>query len=257
MTFLVNDFLTLFFIFIRITAMLFTAPAFSSNSISTTAKLFFSLVFAYILFFTVKPNQIVYDVGYPLLVTYAFKEALTGMIMGFSLNFVFYGVSYAGSQMGMDLGLSMSQMFDPSTEVENNVIGQILNLAAILVFFTIDGHHILIKGLATSFRIIPLGHYSINESVYLLMIKYSASVFIIAIKIAAPIMVAFFLLHTAAGIIARIIPQMQVFFVMQPLQIGLGLVLLAASAPIFVMMIRYMIEQLEGSLYDLIVAMGY
>lgn len=257
MTFLVNDFLTLFFIFIRITAMLFTAPAFSSSTVSTTGKLFFSLVFAYILFFVVKPNQIVYDVGYPLLISYAFKEALTGMIMGFSLNFVFYGISYAGSQMGMDLGLSMAQMFDPNTEIENNVIGQILNLAAVLIFFTIDGHHILIRGLAISFKIIPLGHYSINESVYLLLVKYSAGIFIIGIKIAAPIMVAFFLMHTAAGIISRIIPQMQVFFVMQPLQIGLGMVLLVGSAPIFVMMMKYMIEQLEGSLYQLIVAMGY
>ncbi|MBI2416457.1 MAG: flagellar biosynthetic protein FliR [Ignavibacteriales bacterium] len=257
MTFLVNDFLTLFFIFIRVTAMLFTAPAFSSNTVSTTAKLFFSLTFAYILFFIVKPNQIAYNVGYPLLITYAFKEALTGMIMGFSLNFVFYGISYAGSQMGMDLGLSMAQMFDPSTEVENNVIGQVLNLAAILVFFTIDGHHILIRGLAVSFNIIPLGHYSINESVYLILLKYSAGIFIIAIKIAAPVMVAFFLMHTAAGIISRIIPQMQVFFVMQPLQIILGLGLLSASAPIFIMLMKYMIEQLEGSLYNLLTAMGY
>lgn len=257
MTFLVNDFLTLFFIFIRVTAMLFTAPAFSSNTVSTTAKLFFSLTFAYILYFIVKPNQIAYSVGYPLLISYAFKEALTGMIMGFSLNFVFYGISYAGSQMGMDLGLSMAQMFDPSTEVENNVIGQVLNLAAILVFFTIDGHHILIRGLAVSFNIIPLGHYSINESVYLILLKYSAGIFIIAIKIAAPVMVAFFLMHTAAGIISRIIPQMQVFFVMQPLQIILGLGLLSASAPIFVMLMKYMIEQLEGSLYNLLVAMGY
>ncbi|MCE1190491.1 MAG: flagellar biosynthetic protein FliR [Ignavibacteria bacterium] len=257
MTFLIGDFLTIFFIFVRITAMVFTAPTLNTNSIPTTAKLFFSLTFAYVMFFTIKPQHLTYDIGFVLLATYAFKEAITGIIMGFMLNFVFFGFMFAGTQMGMDLGLSMAQTFDPTSDIENNLIGQILNYAGALVFFTINGHHYLVRGLAVSFQVIPLGHYTVNESVYILLVKFSAAIFVIAVKIAAPIMVAYFLLHTATGIVSRIIPQMQVFFVIQPLQIGLGLVLLSASAPIIVMMMKTIIENLEGNLYDLIKVMGY
>ena len=141
--------------------------------------------------------------------------------------------------------------------IENNIIGQILNLTAIMVFFVINGHHYIIRGLAATFKVIPLGHYSINESVLSLLVKYSGTIFVVAVKIAAPVMVAFFLLHVATGVISRIIPQMQVFFVLQPVQIIIGLSMLAAGMPIFIIAIKYLLEQYENSLYDLIKVMAY
>lgn len=254
---LVGQFVVLFLIFIRIVAMLFTAPLFSSNSLPVFSRLILSLAIAYIMFFTLPSQTIDYNAGLPFLAFMGFKEAITGMIMGFSLNFVFYGISFAAMQMGMDMGLNMAQVLDPSTEIENNVLGQLLNVSAVVIFLIINGHHYLIKGLAVSFRVIPLGHYTINESVYLLLLKGSAGVFIIAVKISAPVMVAFFLLHTAVGIIARIIPQMQVFFVIQPVQLMLGLALMASGIPLFLYIIRFLLEQTENNLYDLIRVMGY
>jgi flagellar biosynthetic protein FliR len=76
------------------------------------------------------------------------------------------------------------------------------------------------------------------------------------VKIAAPIMVSFFLIHIGEGIIARVIPQMQVFFVTQPLKIGLGFALLAGITPIYVYVIKNLLQDYENSLFNLIKAMG-
>ncbi len=254
---LINEFLFGLLIFIRITAVLFTVPLFSSASVPVSAKLMLGLALTYIIYFTIKPVGITYDAGLGIIFMIAVKEAITGMILGFSLHFVFYSIAFAAMQMGMDMGLNMAAMFDPATEIENNVLGQIFGQAAVLIFLIINGHHFVIRGLAVSFSVIPLGHFTMNESVYLLMLKASSGMFVAAIKIAAPIMVAFFLLHTAVGIISRIIPQMQVFFVVQPVQLGLGLALLASGMPLFLYIIKYILEQTENSLYDLIKVMGY
>ncbi len=254
---LIGQFVMLLLIFIRIVTMFFTAPLFSSNSLPVFSRLLLSMAIAYIMFFTLPPQKIDYTIGLPYLAFLGFKEAITGMIIGFSMNFVFYGISFAAMQMGMDMGLNMAQVFDPATEIENNVLGQLFNISAVVIFLLLNGHHFLIKGLAISFKVIPLGHYTINESVYMLLLKGSAGIFITAVKISAPVMVAFFLLHTAVGIISRIIPQMQVFFVIQPVQLLLGFILLASGMPLFLYIIRFLLEQTENSLYDLIRVMGY
>jgi len=124
------------------------------------------------------------------------------------------------------------------------------------VFLLINGHHYLIRALYTSFSIVPLGNNVINKPVFDLLLKYSASVFVIAVKIAAPILVSFFLIHIAEGILARVIPQMQVFFVTQPLKIGLGFALLAFAVPTYVFVIKGLLRSYEESLFQLIKAMG-
>ncbi len=254
---LIGKFLIGVMIFIRVTALLFSAPLFSSNNIPATVRLLIALTVTYIIFFTIPAQNIDYNSGYGELMLIGFKEALSGFILGFSLNFVFFGISFAAMLMGMDMGLNMATMLDPTTEIENNVLGQLFGLAAMVLFLSINGHHYIIRGLAVSFKIIPIGHFSMNESVFLLLVKGSAGIFIAAVKIVAPLMVAFFLLNIATGIISRIIPQMQVFFVIQPVQLMLGFAMLTAGMPLFLYIIKYLLEQVENNLYNLITAMGY
>ncbi len=254
---LIGKFIVGLMIFIRVTALLFSAPLFSSTSVPATIRLLLALTITYIIFFTVPAQNIDYNSGFGVLMMIGMKEALSGFIMGFSLNFVFFGISFAAMLMGMDMGLNMATMLDPTTEIENNVLGQLFSIAAIVLFFAINGHHHIIRGLAVSFKIIPIGHFSINESVFQLLVKGSAGIFIAAVKIVAPLMVAFFLLNIATGIISRIIPQMQVFFVIQPVQLMLGFALLAAGMPLFLYIIKYLLEQTENNLYNLITVMGY
>lgn len=249
-----NEFLTWLMIVIRVTSFLFTAPFFNYGNFPTTAKLFMGLIIAYIILFSVP----VYDL-YPLelvpLALLAGTEALTGIVLGFSITVFFHAVSFAGSLIGTDMGLNMATMFDPTSDIENNVIGQALYLGAMVVFLMINGHHILLRAIGISYSFVPIGHYPFNEGVFNQLGKLMAAFFIIGIKIAAPIMVSFFLLHAATGIITRVVPQMQAFFVIQPVQMALGFILLISVMPLFIGLMSNTLEQLDTVLTQMLGAM--
>jgi flagellar biosynthetic protein FliR len=114
----------------------------------------------------------------------------------------------------------------------------------------------VIKGLTYSYTIIPIGEFGVSESLLNLLIKYTTTIFVIAVKIASPIMVSFFLLHVAEGVLARVIPQMQVFFVVQPIKIGLGLTIIAIVIPLYIYLIKNLLIEYEGKLYNFIQVMG-
>ncbi len=250
------DFIIVFLIFVRISTALIASPVFGGRSVPALPKIFLSLVIAYVVYLTIDRNAIASVPSGWMLVILSFKEAITGLIIGFMLQFVFWGVSYAGTLIGFDMGLTMAEVFNPSSDESGNVVGEFLYYGALMIFFLINGHHYIISSLKHSFSVVPLGKFVISKPVFDLIIIYSASVFIIAVKIASPIIVSFFLVHIGEGIVARIIPQMQVFFVTQPLKVGIGVAMLAAITPLYLYVIKNLLQDYENKLYSLIAAMG-
>ncbi len=257
MEILVTDFVKGVLIALRIAGLLFTAPIFNIRVIPTRAKLLLTIIMAYVLLYMVPDIDPAVAENFLLLFLYGVKEVITGMIIGFALNFIFYGISFAGLILGYEMGLFIAQMFDPTTESNNNVIGQALLLVGILIFIVINGHHFIIQSIAYSFKVLPIGIYAMNDSLEKLLIQYSSAIFMLAIKIASPIMISFFLLDIGAGIIARVIPQMNVFFVVQPLKIELGLVLLVFVIPVYVYVIKDILLNYETKILRLIQQMGF
>ncbi len=253
---LVTDFILLLLIFVRIATTFFAAPVMGHTSLPTLVKIFLALLISYMVFLSIDKSALKIEVSLWFLATNAIKEILSGLMMGFMLHIVFFGISFAGSLIGFDMGLSMAETFNPMEETQGNVIGELIYFATILLFFLIDGHHYLIRGLVYSFHVIPIGKFTITASVFQLLIKYSSLVFVIAVKIASPILVSFFLISIAEGIIARVIPQMQIFFVTQPLRIGIGLIFLSTLVPIYVYAIKGLLKGFEDNLFTLIKAMG-
>ena len=253
---LITDFVKGLLIFLRITGVIFIAPIFSNRSFPTSAKIFFSLVIAYMVFFTVGDFEFNVEDGLMTLAILGLKEVITGIIMGFMINFVFYGMSYAGVLIGFDMGLAMARMFDPTTETQTNMMGQAMLIVATLIFLAINGHHYVVRGLAYSFSIVPIGFFEMSQPLFNLLIKYSAAIFVLAVKIASPIMVSMFLINLGSGIVARVLPQMNVFFVMHPIKMGLGFAMLASLTPIYIYIIRNILMSYEDKLFNLVKIMG-
>jgi flagellar biosynthetic protein FliR len=254
-TILVTDFVILLLIFVRILSAFIAAPLFSHNAVPAISKIFIAFVVAYVIFSMTDTSKINVEFGTWFLVSNVVKEAIIGLIIGYALNMVFFGISFAGSLIGFDIGLSAAQLLNPFEETQNNVVGEVIYFMAMLIFLLINGHHYLIRALHSSFSLVPLGTYVIEKPILDILMKYAVSVFVIAIKIAAPVLVSFFLIHIAEGIVARVIPQMQVFFVTQPLKIGLGFAMLAMVIPTYVYVIKSLLRSYEESLYQLIKAM--
>jgi flagellar biosynthetic protein FliR len=253
---LISDFLTGLMIFLRIGAMLSFVPFYNSNSIPMLLRLALSLVLTYILFFNVETYPFSQNDSFMLLFLYGIKEVIVGIIMGFTLNIVFQGISFAGLLVGRDMGLAMSSMFDPVSGDDGNIVATLLSMAAVIVFILIDGHHFVVHSLSYSFSIIPINGLSITEDALELMVKYTGSIFILAVKIASPVIVAFFLVHIASGIITRVSPSFQVFFVLLPLKIGLGLFLIVLVMPLYIYLFRNLIYEYENKLLELLMVMS-
>lgn len=249
---LISDFLTGIMIFIRIVAMLSIVPFYNSRSIPTLVRLSLSLILTYIIFFNVETFPFKPDDSLVLLFIYVFKEVFVGVIMGFTLNLVFQGISFAGLIVGRDMGLAMSSMFDPVSGDDGNIIATMLSMAAVIVFVLINGHHFIVESLSYSFTVIPIGEFALTESAYHLLVKYTGSIFILAVKIASPIIVAYFLIHIASGIIARVSPSFQVFFVLLPLKIALGFFILSLVTPLYIYLFRDLMYEYEGKLLEIV-----
>lgn len=256
MEILVTDFTLILLIFIRIYSAFAATPIYSHASIPAQVKIFIAFIIAFIIFSITKEANIAVEFNAWWLFSMAIKEIIVGLIIGFSINLIFYGFNFAGTFVGFDMGLAMAQVMNPIEETNGNVVGQIIYFMALMIFFIIDGHQYVIRALVYSFKIIPIGEFKASEALFGLIIKYSASVFIVAVKIAAPILISFFLIHIAEGILARMIPQMQVFFVTQPLKIGVGFILLASILPVYFYVIKNLLEQFEDKLYTLVKVMG-
>jgi flagellar biosynthetic protein FliR len=253
---LVADFVIVILIFLRIVSALITSPIFSNKALPVLPKIFISAVIAYIVFLSIDTSVIKFDITIWSLFYYGVKEIITGLIIGFMMNFVFHGIAFAGHIIGFDMGLTIAEVFNPMEETNNNVVGEAIYIAAILIFILINGHHYLIQGLAYSFTVVQIGHFSVNATVYELLVKYSATIFVIAIKIASPILVSFFLVNLGEAVIARVMPQVQIFFVTQPLKLGIGFLLLVAAIPFCIYVIKFLLQDYENNLFTLIKAMG-
>ncbi len=253
---LITDFITGLLVFLRIAAIVFVAPVFNSMFIPKFVKVLFSLAITYIVFFSVPKVNI--DVTSSLLPLFlaGMKEIITGLILGYMLNFVFWGLSFAGFLLSREIGLMMANMFDPNSQANENILGSLFVFMGIIIFFIIRGPEYIISSLSFSFQVIPLDVFTFNESVFKLLVRLSFSVFILGLKIASPLIVAFFFVHIASGIIARVSPTFQVFFVLLPLKLGLGIFLMILMLPIFAFSIRDLLSGYEKNLLEMLKAMA-
>ncbi len=252
---LVREFVIVIFIFLRIFSALMAAPVFSNRALPFIVKLLLSIFIAYLVFLTLDTSGVTIQFSVWFLALFAIKEIFAGMIMGFFVNIIFYGIRFAGTFIAFDMGLMMANVMNPLEETNSSVLGEFIYTSAVILMFLINGHHYIIEGIYYSFKVIPLGNLVMKREMYELLVQYSASVFVLAVKISSPILVSFFLIHLAEGVVARVIPQMQVFFVTQPMKIGIGFVLLAASTPILFLVIKNLLEAHEENLLILIKAM--
>ena len=108
---LIGDFLIVLFIFIRIISMISVAPVLGHESIPAIVKICIGIVVSYITFLTMEKSKIILDINLIPIALNVVKEILTGFVIGYMLNFVFYAISYSGTLIGFDMGLMMAETF--------------------------------------------------------------------------------------------------------------------------------------------------
>jgi len=243
-------------ILIRTTGLFIAAPILGHNSIPRMVKAGTVVTLSLILV-TVMTDVTVPEVSsLAELAAIAFKELLVGLIIGFVFMLIFLGVQGAGSIAGYQIGLHVANVFDPSTQAQSSLIGQFWLLLAFLIFMSINGHHLLIRAFTDSYVMIPPGMVEMQGSVGEMMIKYTAYLLVLTLKVVAPVMVTLFLTDVSLGVLARMMPTMNVFFVGIPLKLGAGMAVLALSLPVLGFVLEKSIGYMDAELHRLFVLMG-
>lgn len=213
--------------FVRILALISTAPIFSEATVPRSAKVGLAALLAIVITPTLGPMPSVPLVsagGFWILI----QQVLIGAAMGFSMKMVFAMVQAAGEYAGLQMGLSFAAFFDPSSGGNTMVLSRLLNVMAILIFLAIDGHLMLIMTLAESFHTLPIADAPLAASGWFLLVSAGSQIFSGALMLALPLIAILLTLNLAMGILNRASPQFSIFSVGFPITLlaGMGMLLL-------------------------------
>ena len=137
-------------------------------------------------------------------------ELAFGLAIGMLINLAFVAAQWAGQMIGIEMGLNMSEVFDPSMGSGGSLIGDVYYFLALAVFLTIDGHHELLKGVKASFDHLPLLSLSVDRPLFDALVGMTHSATILALRLAAPMLVTVLVVDLSLGLIGRTIPQFNV-----------------------------------------------
>jgi len=186
----------------------------------------------------------------------AAKELLIGLIIGFFFSLLFSGIRMGGGIIGFQQGLLMANVVDPEAGSQVSIVSEFWVIIATLIFLAIDGHHAIISALADSYKLVPVGTFNFTGPAGEMLIRYTAYAFTIAIKVSAPIMITLFLVSVSLGVVARTVPQMNIFIVGMPLKIGIGFLVMAVALPLFHNIINQTMIYLDTEVQALLAGMA-
>ena len=216
-------------IMMRVAPILFMMPLLSSSALPNLLKVSFTLAVSLLLLPVVKVDVRHFPSDPYLFGTFMAAELMIGFILGLSVKLIFAGIQLAGEFAGYQMGLAMAQILDPQSGAQTISIAEFYYLVALLIFLSIDGHHWFIRALFQSFSVLSPGEIHLNPELYQHIIHLSGKMFIIAVKLVAPIMAVMIFTQIALGVMAKLVPQMNVMVTSFPLTICLGLIFLGLS----------------------------
>lgn len=224
------QFETFLLIVVRVSTMLFVFPIFSAQQVPTLVRIGLAFLISAVLYHSAPLTAPLMDMG--SLFAAVMSQVVIGLIVGFVAYLVFMGIQFAGEIIDIQIGFAVANVISPETQQQVTVIGEFELTLATLIFLATDSHLLLLQGIGGSFHLLPLPYVHLEPSLVPNVVAFLEQAFLIVLKIAAPPAVALFFVNLALGLMARVAPQMNVFVVGFPLQIGVGLLMIAVSIPL-------------------------
>lgn len=208
----------------RVSCFMFLAPFFSMTNTPTRIRLGLSIFTSVLLYQVLTPSEVVVAdsiFSYSLLVI---KEAITGLLLGFSVNICMTIVNFAGSIADMETGLSMANLIDPTTRENSSITGVYYQYIIMLLMIVTGMYRFLLQAIADTFKLIPVnGAVFRSENLLENMVLFLTDYVIIGFRIVLPIFCVMLLLNAILGVMAKVSPQMNMFAVGMQLKILVGL----------------------------------
>lgn len=242
-----------FFILARLAGVFLQAPLFNSRSFPAAAKIAFAIWLSIVLWFVTPVFSVLPTTVFGFILTLAAEVAL-GFTIGFICNVLFIALQSAGEMMDLQMGLSVAQALDPVFGSVISVVGRLIFFTALITFISFDGHHLLLSAFHQSFTALPAGKianfatYNLTEQI----LGLGSTLWMTAIKLAAPIILLIFLSDFTFGIVSRVAPQVNVFMLGFQVKPMLGLFGVLLTLPFLIKYVGKLIETMAEEIIKLL-----
>jgi flagellar biosynthetic protein FliR len=216
-----------FLVIARTAAMISVMPAFSQNEINSKIKILLALLLGILItpVISLKFSPQTNFVSFSIILLF---EIFVGLLIGFIPKFLINSLDFFGSLLGLTTGLNNSTLFNPNIESQANLFSILFTNAGTIIFLILDFHHLLIKFLIQSYDLINFESLAYSQNFFKVAVNATNAIFLIGFKLGLPFIAVNIILQSFMGILSRLAPQIQIFFLSLPLQILLGLFLLMA-----------------------------
>lgn len=237
-------------VFIRVLGFFVTIPLFSYRTIPGPFKIGMSFFLAIAMMYSVGDVELTFDNLFLFLLV---KELLVGIVIGLIAYIILAAVQIAGGFIDFQMGFAVANIIDPQTGAQSPLMGQYFYIISLLFLLSVDGHHLLIDGIYNSYRFIavdqfiPLGSKGVIDFV----INTFSRMFLIAFQLSIPIVGCLFLVDIALGIVARTVPQLNVFVVGLPLKILVSFTVLVFFFGLYITLVRMLFDGLFETMQGL------
>jgi flagellar biosynthetic protein FliR len=216
-------------VFSRVGAMIMLLPALGDMGVPARVRLVLALAITVALAPTVAssypaaPPQSVMALG--LLIA---QEVTAGLVIGAMARLIMSALQVAGYLIATQIGLAYAQTIDPTQNEQGAVLGNFFNMLGVTLIFATDLHHLAIGAIAGSYHLLPPGAALPTGDIAQLTINLVSGAFLLGFQLAAPFLVFGFAVYAALGVLAKLMPQLQVFFLAMPVNIMCGFLILLA-----------------------------
>jgi flagellar biosynthetic protein FliR len=236
------------FVFFRVGALILFVPVLGSRQVPASMKIGLILFTSIVIFPLVQARPLPEPQGIFDLAVFLLSDVTIGLGIAYITRLIFAAVQIAGTVVDFQMGFGVVNVIDPQTDTQVSVTAQFHNIVAVLIFLAVDAHHFILQAIVESFFIINPAEINFSSLTPEYMLYLFSGTFTTAVKIAAPIMAILFFLSVGLGLVARTVPQMNVFIVGFPLQIGVGLLMVGLSLSFFSVLVQQQMYDLPGKL---------
>jgi flagellar biosynthetic protein FliR len=219
-------------VLLRVSLVLFLLPPFGSSRVPVRFKAGLAFALTAFLFPLLRLQLAAVPLRLETLVILVTGELLLAMLFALALMLVLSAFELAGDCISHQTGLAFAQVVDPQAGAQTTIFSNLLQILGLLLFLSINGHHLLLKTLLESFRTLPVGQFAMSSRTLGDILLLAGQVFVIGIQLAAPPMVVLLLCQVSLGMISRFVPGINILVTSFPITILLGLLFVAFSLPL-------------------------
>lgn len=196
----------------RVSGLMIAAPLFGSSVIPARIRVAMIVALA-AMTFPLAARHIPVDISLSTALVGGLGELMIGTILGLSLSLLLLGAEVGGMMVGRQAGIALANVFNPASDSQVSITGQVYTIAFTVVFLLAGGHRAAVAALLDTFDVIPVLSFQMNESFMLLLVEMLAASFILGIRLAGPVLIALFLVGTTLAFLSRTMPQLNILTV--------------------------------------------